>query len=47
MPKTDLNKFYEMFPNLPKCITSNQIGGIISKSKPSPPKNMSGEGFEN
>ena len=33
MQKTDLNKLYEMFPNLPKCITSNQIGGIISKLK--------------
>lgn len=33
MQKTDLNKLYELFPNLPKCITDTQIGGILSKIK--------------
>lgn len=33
MEKTDLNKLNEQFPNLPKCITDTQIGGIFSKLK--------------
>lgn len=33
MQKTDLNKLYELFPNLPKCITDTQIGGIFPKLK--------------
>ncbi len=33
MQKTDLKKLYELFPNLPKCITDKQIHSIFSKIK--------------
>lgn len=33
MQKTDLNKLYELFPELPKCITSTQTDAIFSKIK--------------
>jgi len=33
MEKTDLKQLYSLYPNLPKCITDTQIGGIFSKLK--------------
>ena len=33
MQPTDLQALYALFPDLPKCITDKQIGGVFAKLK--------------